>query len=187
MSLLQLGDSKSTDSFIAEDDSGNGTLVDTDSNSSENTVPLPSLLIVDSTESVHFSDMELRIQQMRDSGRGSVDKPHEVPRCVLEVRMSGLFRSGFGVWLRDGVMIHNGECVTEFCGERVLDESTLIDLEKLYTVKVNDVVILGWQGTKKGDGLGSMLNSAVEGRCLPNVRFGELGGHIFLFADVPDR
>lgn len=122
------------------------------------------------------------IEFMLASGRGVYGHTN----CVLERRPSRLLNAGFGIFLAEGAIIHNGMCMTEYDGQRITGDelAVLSNEDKLYAYAVDDVIISGLQEPVVGRGLGSFFNSAVAKRCHSFVRPVLYNNRIFFMCDV---
>jgi len=92
--------------------------------------------------------------------------------CILERRLSLLQGAGMGIFLREGEVIRNGECITQFDGQSLTPTqyAALSNHDKLHGYWIQDIIINGLQNPVVDRGLGSFFNSAVAGRCLSFVR-----------------
>jgi len=124
----------------------------------------------------------VEIHEMLTSGRGLYGHPH----CVLNLQPSLLTNAGYGIFLADGAVLHNGMCITEYDGTRMsfADFDALPEEDQLYGFRIDDVLINGLQQPIMNRGLGSFFNSAVTHRCLSFVRPVSFENRIFFMCNV---
>lgn len=108
--------------------------------------------------------------------------------CILERRVSLLQNAGLGIFLRDGYVIRNGDCITQYDGDVLTPAQyrALSNHDKLYGYWVEDVIVNGLQQPIIGRGLGSFFNSAVAGRCLSFVRPVIHQDRVYFMCDVSE-
>lgn len=84
------------------------------------------------------------IERMIESGSGVFGNAN----CKLELRMSLLQGAGRGVFVKNGSVIYDGECITEYSGTRVRTDKHLSVEEKLRSIEVGgangrSVIVVG--------------------------------------------
>lgn len=126
----------------------------------------------------------IAINAMLNSGSGVYGHGN----CLLERRVSLLQNAGLGIFLRDGRVLRNGECITEYDGNMLTPAQyrALSNHDKLYGYWIEDVIISGLQEPVIGRGLGSFFNSAVAGRCLSFVRPVIHNGRVYFMCEVSE-
>ena len=137
-------------------------------------------------ESEEDEDVVLRtkVQEMKANGRGVYCHAN----CILEVKESGLIGSGRGVWIKEGEIICNGECITQYSGRKCKTTKIFSTDQLLYSIELDDkTYIEGKKELSDGDGCGSLMNSAVVGRCLSLVSFRMVDNECYAFAKTPER
>lgn len=89
----------------------------------------------------------------------------------LVVKKSLLEGAGRGVFVKEGSVIRDGECITQYSGRTVRSTRDLSVKEQLRTVEIGDIFVVGKEKLVEGDGFGSLVNSSVVGRTLSFCRF----------------
>ncbi len=82
------------------------------------------------------------------------------PTCKLEIQVSTIPNAGRGVFIRPGVMVRRGEIVTLYSGRKVSNNATfnLTPEERLYTLSLDGLNVVGKRELSNGDGFGSLIN-----------------------------
>jgi len=127
----------------------------------------------------------LSIENMIANGYGIVG--HE--NCKVELKQSRLGEvAGRGLFVKEGCVIRDGDCITEYSGEYVHEEevnSYPVSVQ-LYNLCVDKVCINGHREPVEGKGFGSFCNSSVRGYASV-VRFVVYNGKIYLMCTVDPR
>ena len=125
-----------------------------------------------------------KVQEMKANGRGVYGHVN----CILEVKESGLMGAGNGVWIKEGEVIHNDECITQYSGRKKKTTRGFSVDQILYSIELDDKTFIeGKKELSDGDGCGSLMNSAVVGRCLSLVSFRMVDNECYAFAKTPEN
>lgn len=100
----------------------------------------------------------------------------------LVVKKSLLEGAGRGVFVKEGCVIRDGECITQYSGRTVRSIRGLSVKEQLRTVEIDKIFVVGREKLMEGDGFGSLVNSSVVGRTLSFCRFVSYRNSVYIMA-----
>ena len=100
----------------------------------------------------------------------------------LVVKESLLEGAGRGVFIKEGCVIRNGECITQYSGRTVRSIRGLSVKEQLRTIEIDGIFVVGKERLTEGDGFGSLVNSSVVGRTLSFCRFVSYKNSVYIMA-----
>lgn len=100
----------------------------------------------------------------------------------LVVKESLLEGAGKGVFIKEGCVIRNGECITQYSGRTVRSIRGLSVKEQLRTIEIDGIFVVGEERLTEGDGFGSLVNSSVVGRTLSFCRFVSYKNSVYIMA-----
>lgn len=100
----------------------------------------------------------------------------------LVVKDSLLVGAGRGVFVKEGCVINDGECITQYSGRTVRSTRGLSVKQQLRTIEIGKIFVVGKEKLVEGDGYGSLVNSSVVGRTISFCRFVSYKNGVYIMA-----